>query len=426
MNKVNIDNVIKEVESSFDRVLELYKQSQIDTAPLHYDFVSNYPSLSALKEFDGRTHFIETKNNEIGIYIHFPFCDYKCDYCYFVSTISYNSSLIKNYIDALKSEIMFYAEKFSNVTLSYIYFGGGTPTAVDKELLEEVVNLIYKSFKISENIEFTCEGSPNTLTDDVISFLANLGISRISIGVQSFDESVLLQMKRVQSVKQVENVIESLHKYYPSNFNVDFIFGHYSSNRKNLFIDLEKIKQLELPSVTFYQIWLNNQTQAKKLSDSITFEDLLYQRMCISTYMKNLNYSNDKSDWYIKNNAAKFRFQDYKWGNNDFVAIGVSSYGYINGNLYRNILSIKDYITQVDEERNGIGSHYHLNEIEIEKRRICLGLKMNKGIIYDKNSIDFNGFIDMLIDNKLMTVSNNQINLSYEGFLMSDMILKNI
>jgi len=430
MSKVDskdiINSVIKEVDSSYKNVLNLYERSQLDTNPLHYDFVSNYPALTALKQFDNNTDFIVSKNNNIGIYIHFPFCDFKCDYCYFVSIKKYDSSLIQKYIDALKKEILFYSKKLNNTTVSYIYFGGGTPTAIAKEYLEVIVNYIHKSFKISDDIEFTCEGSPNTLNEDIVLFLSNLGINRISFGVQSFDSIVLSKMKRCHSKEQINNVIDILHKYFPLNFNADFIFGHYSSRKDVLIKDLEKLENLQLPSVTFYQIWFNNTTVAQSLSSNIKFENLLYQRLCISVFMNRLNYINDKSDWYIKDKNAKFRFQDHKWGNNDFIAIGVSSYGYINGTLYKNTLSINDYLTMVDKNNSGISFSYNLNKQEIEKRRICLGLKMNKETEYIKNNDDIQPFIDMLIDNQLLKQTDNQIKLSYEGFLMSDLILKNI
>jgi oxygen-independent coproporphyrinogen-3 oxidase len=420
-----MNSIIEEIESKYDRILQLYQNSKLDTNPLHYDFVSNYPSLSALKQFNGNTDFIVSKN-KIGIYIHFPFCDYKCDYCYFISTITYDSVLIQKYVNALKKEILFYSEKLPDATVSYIYFGGGTPTAIDKKYLEDIVNYVFKMFKISEDIEFTCEGNPNTLNEDMVLFLSNLGINRISFGVQSFDNDVSSKMNRIQSREQLNEVINVLHKYFPLNFNVDFIFGHYSSNQNVLFNDLKAIEELKLPSVTFYQIWLNNITKAKQLSSNIKFEDLLYQRMCISIFLNKLNYINDKSDWYIKNNTAKFRFQNHKWENNDFIAIGVSSYGYINGTLYKNTLSIKNYLTIVDNTNSGISLSYYLNEREIEKRRICLGLKINTELTYEYEGIDFQPFIDMLVDNQLIIKTNNHIQLSYEGFLMSDLILRNI
>jgi coproporphyrinogen III oxidase-like Fe-S oxidoreductase len=174
---------------------------------------------------------------------------------------------------------------------------------------------------------------------------------------------------------------------------------------------------------------LNNETPAKSKSGYITFEDLLFQRMIISTYMNNLNYTNDISDLYIANNDANFKFQVHKWRNNDLIGIGTNSHGYINGVFYRNFcsagnnsLSISGYIDMVEKSNHGISLCYNLNDKEKDKRRICLGLKLNEYLEYHKTI--FIPFIEQLVDAKLIVRNGDCIKLSKEGFLTSDIIIR--
>ena len=426
---IEIESVIKKVKENYLKVLELYQRTSLDTVPLHNRFVSNYPSFSAMKKFDGNVDFIGKIDKKIGIYIHFPFCEDICDYCYFVKVVN-EKKLIQQYIEALKKEIRFYAKHISKQSpvVEFIYFGGGTPTAIKKSFLKEIVKELKASFTISENVEFTCEGSPNTLDKGSILFLKKLGVNRISVGVQSFDATVLREMNRKRTSDKTNTVIENLQNNF-KNFNVDFIFGHYASDKDKLYEDLKKVAEYQIPSATFYQIWLNCETLAKAKSNDLSFENLLYQRMVISTFMKELGYINDKSDWYIKDDKFKFKFQDHKWKNGDFIAIGTNSYGYINGVFYRNFChnslkdhmkSIKDYIDLVENKEHGIDLYCKLNETEQKKRGICLGLKMNEYLKYDNNV--FQPVIDELREMELMIEDDNGIKLSEKGFYMANII----
>ena len=434
MNIINsqyIDSAIEEAEASYSGVLDLYKNTSLDTDPQNFGFVSSYPSFSSMKEFKGNTNFISNIADKTGIYIHFPFCERVCNYCSYIKTGADDAELIQKYIETLKKEIRFYAKQTRHSTVKYIYFGGGTPTAINIAFLKDIVDELYAQFTISNDVEFTCEGCPNTLDGKMISFLSELGVNRISVGIQSFDENVLLEMKREQTIPKINMVIENLHKFFPNHFNIDLIFGHYASDKSKLYNDLEKVRQYKIPSVSFYQIWLCHATPAKLKSNHITFEELLYQRMIIAAYMDKLNYTNRISDLYTANTDSNFYFQAHKWKNNDLIGIGTNSHGYINGVLYRNFCSIGDdslsitgYMNMVEKNGHGISSLYNLNDTEKDKRRICLGLKLNENLEY-RNTV-FQYEIEQLTNVRLIIKDGNYIKLSKTGFLMSDIIVKHL
>jgi len=426
----HIEKAISEVELTYRSVLDLYNKTPLDTNPQNFECISTYPSFSTLREYSGDAKNINSISDKIGIYIHFPFCKRSCDYCYYVKTETDNIHFIEKYIQAVKKEIRFYAEKIKYATVKYIYFGGGTPASIDKLLINDVINEIYSQLTVADDVEFTCEGCPATMSEDMLSFLSEAGVNRISVGIQSFDNGVLTAMKRDQTIPYLSALIANLHKNFNNRFNIDMIFGHYASNRETLYKDLETLRQYAIPSVSYYQIWLCHPTLAKLKSTHITFDDLLYQRMIIDAYLKNLNYKNDVTDLYINNNDANFKFLRHKWTNNDHIGIGTGSHGYVNGVLYRNygnvsedgIQSVNGYIDLINKNNHSVNMLYTLSEREIEKRRVFLGLKLNDYLEYPKT--DILPSIEELLKAKLIEKENNYIKLSQEGFLMLNMILK--
>ena len=429
-NDEYIEKAISEVEPVFRCVLDLYNRTPLDTNPQNFECISTYPPFSSMREYSSDVVFINSMPDVVGIYIHFPFCKRSCDYCYYIKTESDNIELIEKYIKAVKKEIQFYAEKIKYTTVKYIYFGGGTPTAIDKSFIIDVINEIYSLFSVAEDVEFTCEGCPVTLSDDMLSFLKSVGINRISIGIQSFDKDVLIAMNREQTIPYTSTLITNLHKHFDKRFNIDMIFGHHASNRNSLYKDLEMLRQYSIPSVSYYQIWLCHPTPAKLKSEHITFDELLYQRMIIDSYLKILKYKNDVTDLYINNDNASFKFLRHKWTNKDHIGIGVGSHGYINGVLYRNYgaagenaaQSIIGYVDLINKNKHGVNMLYKLSEKEIERRRVFLGLKLNEYLEYPKT--DILPPIEDLLNVKLIEKENNCIKLSDEGFLMLNMVLK--
>ena len=135
-----------------------------------------------------------------GLYIHIPFCKQKCKYCDFVS-FSGMENLAEQYIDALENE----AREFCGEKLDTVFIGGGTPTILTAEQLKRLTDMCFNLFDISKEYEFTIEANPGTLDDDKISAALDGGINRISVGVQSFDDSELRRIGRIHNAEKAYN-----------------------------------------------------------------------------------------------------------------------------------------------------------------------------------------------------------------------------
>ena len=173
------------------------------------------------------SHFLKERKtimNEIGCYIHIPFCDHKCIYCDFYSIISTENSGL--FLDALKKEIKFYAEKYSDSKkIKTIFFGGGTPSLMTPEFISEILLTLNKYFTIPENAEITLETNPGTVNANKLNGFRETGINRLSVGVQSFDDDDLKFLTRIHNKETAVKTIEDAYASGIENISVDLIFN---------------------------------------------------------------------------------------------------------------------------------------------------------------------------------------------------------
>ena len=167
-----------------------------------------------------------------GIYIHIPFCRQNCHYCDFYYSVSlhYKSQMV----DALKNEITLRKKYLENEIIETIYFGGGTPSILSLDDIKDVLNTVSKYFRLSKSIEITLEANPDDLTIDYGIGLKQIGINRISIGVQSFDDTDLTLMNRRHNSKKAEEAIHMLKTIAVENFSIDLIYAVPGSSEKTL------------------------------------------------------------------------------------------------------------------------------------------------------------------------------------------------
>ena len=159
-----------------------------------------------------------------GIYIHIPFCKKACHYCNFHFSTTLN--LKNEIIDSLVLEIVLRKDYFKNETIETIYFGGGTPSILEIDDIEKIINVIYKNFKVANEIELTLEANPDDLHKEKIKQFAKLGVNRLSIGIQSFFDEDLIYMNRTHNGHEAETCINNALESGIDNLSVDLIFGY--------------------------------------------------------------------------------------------------------------------------------------------------------------------------------------------------------
>ncbi len=352
-------------------------------------------------------------------YIHIPFCKSKCFYCSFIS-----GENIKNkqpYLNALLSEIK---TRYKNELLKTIYFGGGTPSLLNYQDLENILNC----FNYDKTAEITLEANPETLTLRKLQEYKKTGINRISLGVQTFNDEILKLTGRNHDEKSIISAIKNIKEAGFKNISIDLIYGLPKQNIKLLEKDLIKAINLEVQHISTYGLKIeNNSFFGKNPPDNLPDCDLqaeMYLFLC--EFLKEYGYNHYEISNFSKQGYNSIHNCAY-WNNKNYYGFGVNASGFENNLRYKNISDFKKYISNpfLKEEE------YILTQKEIIEDEIFLALRLQSGVnineINNKYNIDFEEKYKEIIKkyNKLdlTEIFNGHYRLKEKGMLLSNEIM---
>ena len=313
-----------------------------------------------------------------GIYVHIPFCSYKCPYCDFLSLT--NSPVgPEEYVELLKREFSLY--KDLNTEIRTVYFGGGTPTYLKPELIGKIIEELDKNFNLLNVEEITVECNPETYRESELKKLKEYGVNRVSVGVQSFTEKGLKALGRKHTLKDTFECLESLKNSGIENINIDLIYGWSGQENEDIYKDIEFLKELDfIKHVSWYMLTIYENTKFGKEKVEIPDEKKISNfHKIISEELKNLGFKRyEISNWAKEGYECKHNL--IYWKLEEFLGFGVSAWGFYNGKRYgntRNMFKYKEYILK---NLKPIDAEYELNEFEIEKEFIILSLRLTEGL----------------------------------------------
>ncbi|WP_295161471.1 radical SAM family heme chaperone HemW [uncultured Brachyspira sp.] len=331
-----------------------------------------------------------------GLYIHIPFCIYKCSYCNFYSIINMNSrDIYKNYVEALIKELKLRIKDYKS-EIETIYFGGGTPSVLGAELLKYLLNnILHIVYKHNENKysvkEITIESNINDINGEYINFLENTENIRLSIGIQTFNDKSLYIINRHTNKKDIINALKLINKSSLENISADFICGLPINTEAQIRDDilfsfdlLPKIKHVSL-----YYLELNQSLQKKWEKLIPNDEDSVIYYKSASGTLEGLGL--------IRYEVSNFSFSDYisihnmnYWLLKDYIGVGASASGCYSDIRYENTRIIKDYFDFLYKDILPVKKSEYL-DIEVRKREfIFLSLRTVKGIAVKKYNYIFN------------------------------------
>lgn len=199
------------------------------------------------------------KMKDLALYIHIPFCEKKCFYCDFIS-FSNREEDIDKYINGLIMELSIYKEEIKDYYIKTIFIGGGTPSAIDHKYIQKILEYIYDNFNIEKLTEVTIEVNPGTLTLEKAKAYKNLGINRISLGLQTTKDETLKYIGRIHTLNDFYKSYEILKAVEFNNINVDLIFGLPNQKLEDILIDLEFISKLDINHISYYSLIIEPNT----------------------------------------------------------------------------------------------------------------------------------------------------------------------
>ena len=343
---------------------------------------------------------------KIGIYVHIPFCKKKCKYCDFVS-FSGMEDRVEEYFNALFEEISIksdeiyknlevneesdsVANKYENgkvnknerVEVDTIYIGGGTPSVVSEKYIEELIYLIHKKFVISETAEITIEVNPGTVSEEKLRNYINLGINRISIGLQSANNELLKLLGRIHTYEEFESTFESARKVGFKNINVDLMIGLPKQSMKDVEESLNKIISKSPEHISVYSLILEEGTEMLelieknilKLPDENLEREMYWQ---VKKTLEENGYNHYEISNFAKNNYSSKHNMNC-WNQHDYLGFGVSAHSYYDGIRYSNITGLKTYIENIKNNTPIYNVVFHENQLKDDMMREYMLLRIKE------------------------------------------------
>lgn len=315
-----------------------------------------------------------------SLYIHIPFCKRKCFYCNFYSDVYSQAAFASSYIDILIEQI-----KALEFAPSTIYIGGGTPTALDKELLAK---LLYSLKGYAQDVsEFTVEANPESLGDEKIKLLIGSGVNRLSIGVQSIRDEKLKKLGRIHTAAGAIGAVCLASKRGFSNISIDLMFGVWAEKIESWKKELKDSLELPITHVSCYELTYEKNTplfSALKNKSIVPLESDVAADM-YEMAIDELGLRGIKQ-YEVSNFAAmghECRHNINYWENNEYVGLGPSAVSYIEGRRSKNISDVNEYAKRFNKRRPLVESMEKLAPVKRAKETAAIKIRTRDGIGFD-------------------------------------------
>ncbi len=389
-------------------------------------------------------------NKKISLYLHIPFCQSLCFFCGCNMQITRNQALVENYLRHLLLEMEMIAEKLeSNRTVTQIHFGGGTPNFLNPTQIISLGEKINSLFSISKEVEFSCEIDPRTLTIAHTEALVNIGVNRISIGIQDFDEKVQKRVNRINSFSKVEEIQTWFKSLGINKFNFDLIYGLPLQNVKSFSKTLNKVIELNPSRIASYNFaylpWIKphhkliKENELPSATTKIKLLELIIQTLSQNgyTYIGMDHFAKNDDELIIaqQNGTLQRNFQGYSTQKNtDLFAFGVSSISSFGNAFFQNYKEISTYTSILQTNFLPIEKGYIANVDDILIQNIISSLMCNLEIDFQqfsqKHKIDFIN----IFENELSTLASifeedNLIKITSQKLIINEigrLFLRNI
>ena len=420
-------------------------QLQTQTTVGNY-FVSNYPPFSFWKpelvgELDAALNRAPKAGTHLGLYAHIPFCRKRCHFCYFKVYTDKDSVAVRRYIDAVISELRIYGSRpfVGGRKPSFVYFGGGTPSYLSPDQLRHLVSEMQSVLPWTEIEEVTFEAEPGTLTDHKLKAIRDLGITRLSLGVENFDDHILEINGRAHHSKEIARAYEyARHVGFPQ-INIDLIAGMVEETEENWKECVRKTIAMAPDSVTIYEmeipynttIYKQMKAEGKLVAPVADWETKRHWVDYAFRELEKVGYQVASAYTAVKDRSkTKFLYRDRLWAGADLLSLGVASFGHIGGVHYQNHHDFDVYVSRI--QSGDLPIYRALTPTEDERfiRELILQLKLgsiSRSYFENKFGADpvqrFEQPVRTLKDWGYLSVAGDEVRLNREGLLQVDRLL---
>jgi oxygen-independent coproporphyrinogen III oxidase len=372
--------------------------------------------------------------NKSGIYLHIPFCKTKCIYCDFYSVTKRDDS-IEKFVHCLIKEIKLNKKILQNSKFDTIFFGGGTPSVLTEKQVEKILSAINKYYNLDENIEITIECNPGEINYEKLKNFRQIGVNRLSIGFQSFNEKTLKFLGRLHSSDQSISTFNNARKAGFENINIDLIYDIPKQKLKDWKNDLFLGTSLEPEHISAYSLTVEKNTALHSMVKSKTVfmpSEELDKKMFLETisYLENKNFSHYEISNFSKKDKQCNHNLHY-WRLDPYLAFGPGAHGFDGIKRWWNKKSIDYYIEKLENNFLPIESEEILSNKNSFNETIMNGLRLIEGANIKK----LNSYLDADIITYLephmkkwpyIKINDKFLIIKKEGLLFADEIIADL
>ena len=353
-------------------------------------FISNYPPFSTwsdqhVPDVFERLNATANESDPLGVYLHIPFCRKRCKFCYFRVYTNQNAQAIENYVQAMLREVQILSEQpgVTGRSLKFVYFGGGTPSYLSARQLRSLRERMgeYISWDAAEEVTFECE--PGTLSLEKVRTLKEIGVTRVSLGVENFNDAILEENGRAHLSPEIARAYDWIQEVGFPQVNIDLIAGMIGETDDNWHACLDRARQMQPDNITIYQMELPFNTiisrEMKEDGVESPVADWPTKRRWMSEAIDVLaqdGYQVSSGNELVRNpETDHFIYRDNVWRGCDLLAVGVSSFGHFQGAHYQNLDQIEEYSATVMDGRLPINRALVPTQHQLLIRELVLQMK---------------------------------------------------
>ena len=339
----------------------------------------------------------------IGLYIHIPFCKTRCHYCDFVTTADASAEQREKFFDALKQEIQKTNHKYGRLCFDTLYLGGGTPSSLSVPEINKLSEMFRTHFMIREGAEVTCEWNPGDQEDEKLAAFIELGVNRISLGVQSFQDVLLTRIGRRHSARDILKALEKIRKAKIVNISFDLMLRIPGQTVEDFRQSLERCVELKASQVSLYDLEVHDKTVLGRLQKQgkLDFPDeeahaQMYQAAIDvltgagrhgmlgeprpSNDLLGAGYDHYEISNFAKPGAASQHNLIY-WHNQEYLGLGPSAFSYLDGTRYQFAGTLDRYLEKAVTGDRQNDQEDVLSEVEKETETFIMELRLREGVV---------------------------------------------
>ena len=373
----------------------------------------------------------------LGIYVHIPFCKKKCEYCDFISFSNKNEKVLE-YVSALCKDIKQYSFQVKDYAINTIYFGGGTPSYINEKDIKQIVEDIKNSYNVISDCEITIEVNPGTVNKEKLELYKEIGITRISIGLQSTHNRLLNLIGRIHRYEEFINTYNLAREVGFKNINIDLMLALPTQTMKELEESVNVIINLRPEHISVYSLILEEGTEIYRKIENKELElvdEELERKMYWKTkeMLENAGYNH-----YEISNFSKPKLESKHnlncWNQEEYLGFGIAAHSYLKNKRFSRTEKLEEYISNIKEEKyeRNIFIEEEQDREQKAKEYMLLGLRKIEGVSiseferkFEINPLFYFRFeISKLEEENLLEVDLDNIKLTKKGLDLANVVFE--